>query len=112
MNRLILLVESRIRGDVYVRFGGELPKTHRSNTAGRWMLSLLTNFARILNKPVFFSFGYNDMVCPPTTSYVVYNSISSPKTFIPAPETEHYNYPELWEEAWKWGEELLKAPKK
>ena len=41
MDRLILLVESRIRGDVYVRFGGELPKTHRSNTAGRWMLSLL-----------------------------------------------------------------------
>lgn len=40
MNRLILLVESRIRGDVYVRFGGELPKTHRSNTAGRWMFSL------------------------------------------------------------------------
>lgn len=40
MNRLILLIESRIRGDVYVRFGGELPKTHRSNTAGRWMLSL------------------------------------------------------------------------
>ena len=40
MNRLILLVESRIHGDVYVRFGGELPKTHRSNTAGRWMLSL------------------------------------------------------------------------
>ena len=40
MNRLILLVESRIRGDVYVRFGCELPKTHRSNTAGRWMLSL------------------------------------------------------------------------
>ena len=40
MNRLILLVESRIRGDVYVRFGGELPKTHRSNTAGRWMHSL------------------------------------------------------------------------
>lgn len=40
MDRLILLVESRIRGDVYVRFGGELPKTHRSNTAGRWMLSL------------------------------------------------------------------------
>ena len=47
MNRLILLVESRIRGDVYVRFGGELPKTHRSNTAGRWMLSL----------PVAASFG-------------------------------------------------------
>ena len=48
MDRLILLVESRIRGDVYVRFGGELPKTHRSNTAGRWMLSL----------PVFIACSY------------------------------------------------------
>lgn len=52
MNRLILLVESRIRGDVYVRFGGELPKTHRSNTAGRWMLSLpLGSETRYLNQP-------------------------------------------------------------
>ena len=40
MNRLILLVESRIRGDVYVRFGGEHPKTHRRNTAGRRVFSL------------------------------------------------------------------------
>ena len=31
MNRLILLVESRIRGDVYVRFGGEYPKIRHSN---------------------------------------------------------------------------------
>ena len=59
MNRLILLVESRIRGDVYVRFGGELPKTHRSNTAGRWMLSLplksvnnLVNDARKVQKSI------------------------------------------------------------
>ena len=49
MDRLILLVESRIRGDVYVRFGGELPKTHRSNTAGRWMLSLPPFDRRIWN---------------------------------------------------------------
>lgn len=70
------------------------------------------NFARILDKPIFISFGYNDMVCPPTTSYAVYNSILSPRTFIPAPETEHYNYPELWREAWVWGEKLLMENKK
>ena len=40
MNRLILLVESRIRGNVYVRFGGEYLKTHRRNMEGRRMLSL------------------------------------------------------------------------
>ena len=41
MNGLILLVESRIHGDMYVRFGGEHSKTHRRNTAGRWVFSLL-----------------------------------------------------------------------
>ena len=52
MDRLILLEESRIRGDVYVRFGGELPITHRSNTAGRWILSLpLGSETRYLNQP-------------------------------------------------------------
>ena len=70
------------------------------------------NFARILDKPVFMSFGYNDMVCPPTTSYAVYNSIWSEKTLVPVPETEHYAYPETWEEAWDWGENLLNGKNK
>ena len=47
MDRLILLVESRIRGDVYVRFGGEHLKTYRSNTERRWMLSLLKETVKI-----------------------------------------------------------------
>jgi hypothetical protein len=47
MIRLILLVESRIRGNVYVRFGGEYPKTHRRNMAGRWVLSLLYKYTII-----------------------------------------------------------------
>lgn len=38
--RLIMLVESRIRGDVYVRFGGEYQKTYHSNMIRRWVLSL------------------------------------------------------------------------
>lgn len=58
MNRLILLVESRIRGDVYVRFGGEHPKTHRSNTAGRWMLSL---HIQELSDPNFIPDGSNSV---------------------------------------------------
>lgn len=38
--RLIKLVESRIRGDLYVRFGGEYLETCRRNTVRRRMLSL------------------------------------------------------------------------
>lgn len=47
MNRLILLVESRIRGDVYVRFGGEYPKTYHRNMARRWVLSLLQETVKL-----------------------------------------------------------------
>ena len=56
MIRLILLMESRIRGDVYVRFGGEYLKTHRSNTIERRVLSLLRHdriFVNVLEKCVF-----------------------------------------------------------
>lgn len=94
MNRLILLVESRIRGDVYVRFGGELPKTHRSNTAGRWMLSLLVNFARYIRIPGFYSWGYSDETCPPTSFYSAYNIIKAPKELYLLKETGHWRYPE------------------
>ena len=35
-----MLMESRIHGDVYVRFGGEFLETYRSNTPRRRVLSL------------------------------------------------------------------------
>lgn len=38
--RLMKLVESRIQGDLYVRFGGEHLETYNSNVARRWVLSL------------------------------------------------------------------------
>ena len=38
--RLTKLVESRIQGDLYVRFGGEYLETYRSNAIRRRMLSL------------------------------------------------------------------------
>ncbi len=51
--RLIMLVESRIRGDVYVRFGGEYLKTYHSNMERRRVLSLLYVFDRKLRLLVF-----------------------------------------------------------
>ena len=39
-DRLNMLMESRIHGDVYVRFGGEFLETYRSNTTRRRVLSL------------------------------------------------------------------------
>ena len=50
--RLIMLVESRIRGDVYVRFGGEYLKTYHSNMIRRWVLSLLMCRTRYIVFPI------------------------------------------------------------
>lgn len=50
MNRLILLVESRIRGDVYVRFGGEHSETDYSNMIRRWVLSLLNEVKKVYDQ--------------------------------------------------------------
>lgn len=40
VDRLNMLMESRIHGDVYVRFGGEFSETCHRNTIRRWVLSL------------------------------------------------------------------------
>ena len=40
VDRLNMLMESRIHGDVYVRFGGEFLETYRSNTTRHRVLSL------------------------------------------------------------------------
>lgn len=47
MYRLIILVESRIRRNVYVRFGGEYLETDHSNMIRRWVLSLLQESVKI-----------------------------------------------------------------
>lgn len=67
----------------------------------------VVNFARILKTQIFYGFGYNDMICPPTSTYSVYNVISSPKTLCLVPEIEHYTYPEMSDEAWKWANQFL-----
>lgn len=65
------------------------------------------NFARCLNVPGWFSWGYNDNVCPPTSMYATYNSITSPKELHPYLETGHYWYQEQWDEWQKWLKEQL-----
>ncbi|HEU4632392.1 MAG TPA: acetylxylan esterase [Flavisolibacter sp.] len=62
----------------------------------------VVNFARLLKVPGWFSWGFNDEVCPPTTSYAVYNSISSPKEIFITKETGHWLSPLQDAESTKW----------
>ncbi len=50
----------------------------------------VVNFARRLKVPVFMTWGYNDNVCPPTTSYTVYNVIPGKKEALLTPVNEHW----------------------
>ncbi len=67
----------------------------------------VVNFARQVKVPGFYSFGFNDMVCPPTSMYSAYNVITAPKDLVIVEETAHYAYPEQWGKAWNWMSKLL-----
>lgn len=57
------------------------------------------NFAKILNVPGFYAFGFNDETCPPTSMYSAYNSITAPKSLFIVKEIGHYLVPEQWEKS-------------
>ncbi len=50
----------------------------------------VVNFAKRLKCPVRLTWGFNDNTCPPTTSYEVYNVITSPKEALITPINEHW----------------------
>jgi len=62
----------------------------------------VVNFARKLNIPGWYAWGYNDNVCPPTSMYAAYNVITAPKELHTYLETAHWTYPEEREAANTW----------
>lgn len=64
----------------------------------------VVNFARRVKIGGWFSWGYNDEVCPPTSMFSAYNSITAPKEFHPYLETGHFWYQEQYDtwNDWLW----------
>ncbi|HPN34382.1 MAG TPA: acetylxylan esterase [bacterium] len=54
----------------------------------------VVNFARFVQAPGYYAWGFNDNVCPPTSMYAAYNVITAPKTLLIAPDTGHWAYAE------------------
>lgn len=50
----------------------------------------VVNFARHIECPVYLTWGYNDITCPPTTSYAVWNTLKCPKESLITPINEHW----------------------
>lgn len=62
----------------------------------------VVNFARILKTPGFYSWGFNDDTCPPTSYYSAYNEIKASKEVFVVPETGHWTYPEQGQKSDDW----------
>ena len=62
----------------------------------------VVNFAKQLKVPGFYSWGFNDLTCPPTSMYAAYNSISSPKQLVIYKETGHNTVPEQRDKMTAW----------
>jgi len=67
----------------------------------------VVNFARYVQAEGFYSWGYNDNVCPPTSMFSAYNVIDAPKQLFVVPETGHWAYPEQYDKTNAWLYEKL-----
>ncbi len=54
----------------------------------------VVNFARFVKVPGWYSWGYNDNVCPPTSMYAAYNVLPAEKEIHIFQETQHWTFPE------------------
>lgn len=60
------------------------------------------NFARRLKVPGYYTWGYNDDVCPPTSTFAAYNVITAPKELGLTLELAHAYTPEQGEAIYGW----------
>lgn len=71
----------------------------------------VVNFAREVKVPGWYSWGFNDETCPPTSMHAAYNVLNAPKSLDLYLETGHWQFPEQRETMEKWLEKNLKAGK-
>jgi cephalosporin-C deacetylase len=64
----------------------------------------VVNFARQLKVQGFYSWGFNDETCPPTSMYSAYNVITAPKELYLELETGHWTY---WEQREKFNDWIV-----
>lgn len=62
----------------------------------------VVNFARSVNAEGWYSWGYNDNVCPPASTYAAYNVIDAKKELHLFQETQHWTFPEQREMRNEW----------
>lgn len=104
---------SDMTGYIYGRAGGWFHAFQKKENQTKEKIATASyydtvNFAKRLKIPGIYSWGYNDEVCPPTSMYAAYNTITSPKTLLLGLEMGHGNSVEQTERINAWIERYLK----
>lgn len=105
---------SDLSGFLHHRAGG-WPKFFSSDAAGRKLAGTpvseavrtlayydVVNFAKQVKAPGFYSFGYADETCSPTSVWSVVNSITAPKKVVITPTSAHWRFPATHRESIEW----------
>ncbi len=103
---------SDLTGYIHGRAGGwpQLFRNETTNKPDKVETSKyfdVVNFARFVKVPGMYSWGYNDNVCPPTSTFAAYNVISAEKELHVFQETQHWSFPEQQQIKNEWLEERL-----
>jgi cephalosporin-C deacetylase len=62
----------------------------------------VANFARYIKVPGFYSWGFNDETCPPTSMYAAYNGIQANKELFLVQDTGHWAIAEQYDKMVSW----------
>jgi cephalosporin-C deacetylase-like acetyl esterase len=62
----------------------------------------VVNFARQVKIEGYYSWGFNDETCPPTSFYAAYNVVNAPKQANIFHDTGHWTYPEQRQAISQW----------
>jgi cephalosporin-C deacetylase len=96
-------LKQRAGGWPHMFRAAEGPNVHRSDAKiSTTQYYDVVNFARRLTAPGFYSWGFNDETCPPTSTYATYNVITAPKRLILAYDTGHRTTQEQVDEGNDW----------
>ena len=85
INKVMLTMESRIHGDMYVRFGGRLVETYHRKVEKRCWPSLLKELGELaeINEPVRETYYKgNERIDEVTPKYALLSTHAGRKTFI------------------------------
>ena len=69
----------------------------------------VANFAKLINIPGIYGWGFNDEVCPPTSIYAAYNNIHAPKETVITKESGHWLTAEEASKSTDWLMQKLQA---